>query len=149
MEAEVLGSKSADTRQGDHVRIGELDLRFLISHPGATVFECVIPSGARVPAPHYHRDADETLYGLTGSLTVTVDGRESLLLPGEAVFIPRGVVHHHENKHAGDARFLAVLTPGTIGRAYFEEIAEVINVPGRPDLAKAKDVMLRHGLVPV
>lgn len=148
MEAKVLVTKSADERRTDTVRIGELDLRFLITDPGATVFECVIRSGARVPAPHYHRDADETLYGLAGTLTVTLDGGVSLLQPGEAVFIPRGAVHHHENKHTGDARFLAVLTPGTIGRAYFEEIADVINVPGRPDLAKAKEVMLRHGLVP-
>ncbi|GGC83039.1 hypothetical protein GCM10010994_46160 [Chelatococcus reniformis] len=40
------------------------------------------------------------------------------------------------------------MTPGTIVRRYFEEIAEVINVPGKPDLDKAKEIMLRHGLVP-
>ena len=40
------------------------------------------------------------------------------------------------------------MTPGTIGRGYFEEIAEVINVPGKPDLPKAHEIMLRHGLVP-
>ena len=149
MEAKFLMATSAEAPRADTVRIGELDLRFLISDPGATVFECMIPSGARVPAPHFHRDADETLYGLNGTLTVTLGGEARLLQPGEAVFIPRGVVHHHENKHMGDARFLAVLTPGSIGRSYFEEIADVINVPGRPDLAKAKEVMLRHGLVPV
>jgi hypothetical protein len=44
---------------------------------------------------------------------------------------------------------LATITPGTIGRRYFEEIAEVVNVPGKPNLAKANEIMLRHGLVPV
>lgn len=131
------------------VRIGELELTFLVNEKGATVFECVVPPGARVPAPHYHQDADETVYGLEGVMTVTVDGRKQLLGPGEAVFIPRGSVHHHENLHEGRSRTLAVLTPGTIGRRYFEEMAEVINVPGKPDLAKAKEIMLRHGLIPV
>jgi quercetin dioxygenase-like cupin family protein len=130
------------------VRIDDLELTFLVNDKGATVFECIIPPGARVPAPHYHQEADETLYGLEGVLTVTVDGQKQQLGAGDALFIPRGSVHHHENPHEGKARFLAVLTPGAIERRYFEEMAEVINVPGKPDLAKAKDVMLRHGLVP-
>jgi len=130
------------------VRIGELELRFLVTDKGATVFEFIVPSHARVPVPHYHQEADEILYGLEGILTITVDGRKQELGVGNAVFIPRGSVHHHENLHEGTARALAAMTPGTIGRRYFEEIAEVINVPGKPDLAKAKEVMLRHGLVP-
>jgi quercetin dioxygenase-like cupin family protein len=146
VEAKALESKDAPRSE---VRIGELALRFLVTHPGATVFECVIPSRARVPAPHYHREVDETLYGLSGALSVILDGTAHLLQPGEAFFIPRGAVHHHENKHAEDARFLAVLTPGTIGRAYFEEIAQIINAPGRPDMAQVKAVMLHHGLQPV
>ena len=40
-----------------------------------------------------------------------------------------------------------MLNPGTIGRRYFEEIAQVVNVPGKPDLSKVKEIMLRHGLV--
>ena len=130
------------------LRIGELELRFLVTDKGATVFEFVVPSRARVPAPHYHQQADETLYGLEGILTITVDGRKQELGAGDAIFIPRGSVHHHENLHDSVSRTLAVLTPGSIGRRYFDEIAEVINVPGRPDMAKANEVMLRHGLVP-
>jgi hypothetical protein len=75
-------------------------------------------------------------------------GQKQELGIGDAVFIRRGSIHHHENLNKGTARVVAVMTPGTIGRRYFEEIAEVINAPGKPDLAKAKEVMLRHGLVP-
>ncbi|MET0741941.1 MAG: cupin domain-containing protein [Microvirga sp.] len=132
----------------DTVRIGELELRFRVAEPNATVFEFIVPSRARVPAPHSHRDADEILYGLEGILTVTVDGVVRELSAGDVVFIPRGSVHHHENRNEGVSRALIVITPGTIGRRYFEEIADVINAPGKPDLAKARDVMLRHGLVP-
>jgi quercetin dioxygenase-like cupin family protein len=137
-----------EAEQDQIVRIGQLELRFMVREPDATVFEFIVPPKARVPAPHFHRDADETLYGLEGELTVTVDGRKTLLNAGEAVFIPRGSVHHHENLHEGQARALVIITPGTIGHAYFKELAEVINVPGRPDLAKAQEIMLRHGLVP-
>ena len=34
------------------------------------------------------------------------------------------------------------------GRRYFEEMAELINVPGKPDGAKLREIMMRHGLVP-
>lgn len=132
----------------DTVRIGQLELRFIVNEEGATVFELTVPAQARVPAPHYHKDADEFLYGLEGILTVTVDGRTQELGVGDAVFVPRGAVHHHENLHGTTAKALVAITPGTIGRRYFEEIAEVINVPGKPDLAKANEIMLHHGLVP-
>jgi quercetin dioxygenase-like cupin family protein len=134
--------------QQDIVHIGELELHFRISQPGATAFEFIVPPRARVPAPHYHQEADEILYGIEGTLTVTVDGKIQELGAGDVVFIPRGSVHHHENLHESVSRTLAVMTPGTIGRGYFEEMAEVINVPGKPDLTKAREIMQRHGLVP-
>lgn len=137
-----------EANQNNIVRIGQLELRFVVGENGATVFEFTVPSHARVPAPHYHQDADEFIYGLEGILTVTVDGKKREIATGDAIFIPRGSVHHHENLHDGTARVVAAITPGTIGRRYFEEIAEVINVPGKPDLAKANEIMLRHGLVP-
>ena len=43
---------------------------------------------------------------------------------------------------------MIVIAPGTIGRRYFEEIAEVVSQPGPPDMARMQDVMRRHGLVP-
>ena len=130
------------------VRIGQLELRFVVTDQGATAFEFTVPAQARVPAPHYHRDADELLYGLEGVLTVTIDGRRRELGVGEAVFIPRGAVHHHENLHAGTARVLAVITPGSIGRRYFDEIAEAVAGSGKPDPVRIEEIMLRHGLVP-
>jgi hypothetical protein len=40
------------------------------------------------------------------------------------------------------------LTPGSIGRRHFEDITAEVNVAGKPDLRRIKDVMLRHDLVP-
>ncbi len=141
-----------EASNGGIVRIGALELRFLIDETRGSgdlvMFEFAVPAEARVPAPHFHRDVDEAVYGLEGTLTTTLDGQKHEVRPGDAVFIPRGSVHHHENLHPGTARALIVLTPGSIGRRYFEEVAEAVNVPGKPDPARVKDVMLRHGLVP-
>jgi quercetin dioxygenase-like cupin family protein len=141
-----------EASNGGIVRIGALELRFLIDETRGSgdlvMFEFAVPAEARVPAPHFHRDVDEAVYGLEGTLTTTLDGRKHEVRPGDAVFVPRGSVHHHENLHPGTARALIVLTPGSIGRRYFEELAEAVNVPGKPDPARVEDVMLRHGLVP-
>jgi quercetin dioxygenase-like cupin family protein len=134
------------------VRIGGLELRFIVDETqgsGSMVaFEFLVATNARVPAPHSHRDVDEMVYGLEGTLTSTVNGQKHEIGPGDSLFIPRGSVHHHANLHAGPVRALTVLTPGSIGRRYFEEIAAEVNVAGKPDLGRIKDVMLRHGLVP-
>ena len=135
------------------VRIGALELKFLVddrsSNGSAVVFEMTVPEKARVPAAHHHRDVDEVVYGLEGTLTMTVDGKGHELRAGDGIFVPRGAIHQFQNLHAGQARVLAMMTPGKIGKGYFEELAGLINAGGPPDLAKVKDIMLRHGLVPV
>jgi len=137
---------------GNTVRIGSLELRFLVdekqSAGSMVMFEFVVPPNARVPTAHYHREVDEVVYGLEGVVTSTLDGHKHELRSGQSLFIPRGGVHTHENLHAGTARALIVMTPGSIGRSYFEETATAVNVPGKPDLARIKEIMLRHGLVP-
>jgi quercetin dioxygenase-like cupin family protein len=135
------------------IRIGQLEIRFLQTKDetgGALdMFELMVPAGAKVPVPHYHRDWDETVYGISGVLTWTLDGETRESGPGETLFIRRGAVHHFSNPHAETARVLSVLTPGLVGPAYFQELASII-VPGSPpDPAKVREVMLRHGLVPV
>jgi quercetin dioxygenase-like cupin family protein len=130
------------------VQIGTLQPRFAVDEPGVVMFEFTVPANARVPAPHLHREVDEIVYGLAGTLTTRIGGKTHAIGPGGVRFIPRGTVHHHENLAAETARALIVMTPGSIGRRYFEEVAAEINVPGKPDLAKVKDIMLRYGLVP-
>jgi quercetin dioxygenase-like cupin family protein len=141
-----------EAQRGDVVRIGALELRFLVNETSGfgsvVMFEFVVPADARVPAPHFHKEVDEVVYALEGTTTTTLDGQTHELLAGQSLFVPRGSVHTHENRHSETARSLIVMTPGTIGRRYFEEVAREVNVAGKPDLAKVKEIMLRHGLVP-
>ena len=45
--------------------------------------------------------------------------------------------------------FLCYASPGVFGPDYFHDIASVINAGGPPDMAKLKEVILSHGLVPM
>jgi quercetin dioxygenase-like cupin family protein len=134
------------------VRIGGMELRFLVDEtqgPGdLVIFEMIVQPNARVPVPHYHREVDEVVYGLSGTFTSRVDGESHEIRAGDCLRIPRGAVHHHENIHGEAARALFVLNPGSIGRSYFEEIAKAVGAPGKPDPERLKEIMLRHGLVP-
>jgi quercetin dioxygenase-like cupin family protein len=134
------------------LRVGELELTFLVddSHgvDSIVMFEFTIPPHARVPAAHYHRDVDETVYGFEGTITSQIDGRTAEVRAGETLVIPRGTVHCWQNVHDTTARGLVTLTPGSITRRYFEEVAAELNVAGKPDLEAIKNIMLRYGLVP-
>jgi quercetin dioxygenase-like cupin family protein len=134
------------------IKIGQLVLDFLLdgddTHNRMVMFEMTIPPGAKVPVPHYHEEVDEALYGLEGILTSIVDGKEISTQPGDYCFIPRGIVHHHDNKGSVPAKTLCVLTPASIGPAYFREIAGAIQPGVPPNPAVLKEIMLRHGLIP-
>ena len=142
------------TAMAEDIQVGPLSIRFLIdadaSSSTATMFEFTVPAGSRVPVPHSHDAYEETIYGLDGVLTWVVDGVEIEVGPGEAICIPRGVVHGFDNRHDADARALAVVTPGVLGPEYFRELRSVIEESaGPPDPAALGAVMQRHGLTPV
>jgi quercetin dioxygenase-like cupin family protein len=101
-----------------------------------------------MPVPHSHDAFEETMYGLEGVTSVTVEGQAHEVGPGEAVCIPRGAVHGFDNQGSEDAKFLAVSTPGVMSPDYFREIQEVLaaSAGGPPDPAKIGEVMTRHGL---
>ncbi len=134
------------------IRLGALSVTFVLdadaSGGGATAFECDVPGHAAMSAPHSHDSFDEINYGLAGVTTFTVDGEPRELRPGEAVYIRRGAVHAFENQSGADAKFLAVVTPGLLGPAYFQEISAVLGAGGAPDMAAIAAVMHRHGLTP-
>ena len=131
-----------------------MGVRFLVeaedSGGSVTVFEVDVPADARMPAPHSHDGFEETVYGLSGRTTYTVDGETSEVGPGDTICIPRGVVHGFANHGSDEARFLAIISPGLFGPSYFTEINEVLaaSAGGPPDLAAMGEVMRRHGLTP-
>ncbi len=136
----------------EQIRVGPFTIRFLIEAEEtagtASLFEVDVPSGARTPPPHTHDRYEETIYGLRGTTTWTVEGVTTEVGPGEALCIPRGAVHLFENRGAEDATALTIVTPGLLGPDYFRELGPILNVDGPPDFEAALDVMRRHGLTP-
>jgi quercetin dioxygenase-like cupin family protein len=135
------------------IKVGQVTIDFLLeaadTNGSAAIFEFTVPAGARVPLPHYHENYDETIYGLAGVITFTVEGNAIDIAPGETCFIPRGAVHGFNNLQQEEAKALTVITPALLGSIFFKEVAEIINAGGPPDLEKLKLVMAKHGLIPV
>ena len=142
------------TTTREEIRIGQIAVRFLLegeaSGGSLAVFEFDVPAGARVPVAHSHDAYEETIYGLRGSLSWTVEETVTEVGPGDVLCIPRGAVHHFDNTGDADATSLAIVTPGVLGPDYFRDIAAVIAAAagGPPDLAAIGQVMKRHGLTP-
>jgi quercetin dioxygenase-like cupin family protein len=139
----------------EEIRIGAVAIRFLLegkdTNGAVSVFEFDVPAGARVPLAHSHDGYEETVVGVSGTLTWTIDGERAETGPGDALCIPRGAVHQFVNEGDEDATTLAVVTPGLLGPGYFREMAAVVSAAagGPPDAAEIAAVMRRHGLSPV
>ena len=142
------------TGTAEEIRVGQLAVRFLVegkaSGGSVAVFEFDVPAGAKVPIAHSHDAYEETIYGIDGVLTWTVDGHRSEIGPGKTLCIPRGAVHRFDNFHPSAATMLAIVTPGILGSDYFREMAAIVKAAagGPLDPAAMAAVMRRHGLTP-
>ena len=139
------------------IQLGPIMMRFLVagddSNGSAAVAEMSLAPGGKLPSPAHSHDAyEETIYGLHGAITWTVDGAAIEVGPGQALCIPRGVVHRFDNLSGQDAKCLVVATPAKIGPEYFREIFAAMRASiaagGPPDQTKMGEIMLRYGLTP-
>ena len=91
------------------IRLGPLAVRFLITGEDSTgsvaAFELTVPGAQRLAAPaHSHDHYEETIYGIDGVLTWTVDGKPIDVGPGQALCIPRGAIHRFDNNGSQDVK---------------------------------------------
>jgi quercetin dioxygenase-like cupin family protein len=127
-------------------------IQFLIeghqTNDAISIFRCHFEAGARSPMPHSHDGFDETIYGLSGEVTMVVDGVPHEIGAGDVIHVPRGVVHGFGVKEA--AAILAISTPGLFGYPYFREMADALNAAGDgpPDRELLIAIQKRHGLTP-
>jgi quercetin dioxygenase-like cupin family protein len=142
------------TATPEAIKLGALSIRFLVesddSNGTVCIFECDVPANAQMPLPHSHDGFEETVYGLKGRTTYTVDGKAIELGPGDSTCIKRGVIHGFANDGDEDATFLAIISPALFSSSYFRDIADVLKASagGPPDRAAMGAVMRKHGLTP-
>ena len=138
----------------EEIRVGQVAIRFLVdgeeSGGAVAVFEFDVAAQAKVPAAHSHDGYEETIYGLEGVLTWTIEGTPIDVGRGDALLIPRGAVHHFVNTGEVDAKALAIVTPGILRPDFFREVGAILDAAagGPPDVAAIGAVMKRHGLTP-
>ncbi|MGH7991892.1 MAG: cupin domain-containing protein [Limisphaerales bacterium] len=134
------------------IRVGQIKIKFLLeaadTNGSVAMFEFTVPVGAKMPLPHSHKYYDETIYGVEGVVTFTVEGKSVDIGPGESCFVPRGAVHGFNNLKQTAVKALAVITPALLGPDFFKEAAAIVIAGGPPDVEKLKAVMAKHGLVP-
>ena len=103
-----------------------------ISHPPSTearqltVVDVTFPLG-KGHSFHKHPDQEEVIYVVSGELEQWVERENRILGPGDAVFIPAGMVHALFQSGERETKFLAIFGPsvGTHG-------LETIEVGGEP-----------------
>jgi quercetin dioxygenase-like cupin family protein len=140
------------TSMREEIRVGTMAIRFLVegeeSGGSVAMFEFDVPAGMSVAAAHSHDRYEETIYGLDGELTWTVEGAPIVVGPGDVLLIPRGARHQFDNTGDVDATALAVVTPGVLGPEYFHEVAAILDAAAGapPDFDALGEVMRRHGL---
>lgn len=130
-----------------------LTIRFLLtsenSNGSVAAFELMVPAGQKLPAPtHSHDHYEETIYGIEGVMTWTVDGKQIDVGPGQALCIARGAVHRFDNNGTRDVKALCVITPAKLGPQYFREAFAELNAAAGGHRAKMGEIMRRHGLTP-
>jgi quercetin dioxygenase-like cupin family protein len=133
------------------IQIGPVKIRFLLtgedSDGKVSAFEFSVPAGHKLMAPAHRNDAyEETLYGLEGVLTWTVEGTPIEVGPGQALCIPRGASHRFDNLGSQNAKQLAIITPAIMGPAYFRDVAQMVAAGGPPDPVKIAEIFRRHGM---
>ena len=142
------------TTTHDTILIGGMAIRPRVepvdSDGAVAIHEFDVPAGVSLPVPHSHDAYEETIYGVSGTVTFTVEGTPHPIGPGETLFIARGAVHSFANTGDVDATALAIITPGLLGADYFSEVAAIVAdaAGGAPDVKAIGEVMRRHGLTP-
>lgn len=69
----------------------------------------LLPPHTQVPY-HYHRERESILIPLSGEAVEIIEGKETVIRPGDVLVIPAGERHATANRSDGEFRFLEFFT---------------------------------------
>jgi mannose-6-phosphate isomerase-like protein (cupin superfamily) len=92
------------------------EIRELLAHRNSCVrrqslAEARVRPGART-TPHYHPQTEEIYYILSGEAQMRIGDETAAVVPGDAIAIPPGQVHHITNTGDKPLVFLCCCAPG-------------------------------------
>ena len=104
-----------------------------ISHPPSTgAQKFTIIEGTFKPGGshsfHKHPDQEEVVYIVAGEVEQWIEDQKRLLGPGDAAFIPAGIVHASFNAGKTDAKLIAIFGP-SVGVNGFETVEMADETP--------------------
>ena len=85
-------------------------LDFPVTDRKMEAFLAEFPVGSKPSEPHLH-DGAELIFVLNGRLAVDVDGQESMLDEGDAMYFESGVAHSYRQEGRAAARAIVVVVP--------------------------------------
>lgn len=113
--ASEQSARPIDRATGEHYVWGGInDGWHLVKQPGLSVIEERIAPGAS-EVRHYHRQARQFFYVLSGELTMEVDGVNMVLKPGQGIEIAPGKPHQAQNRGTKPVEILVNSTPPSHG----------------------------------
>lgn len=109
-----------------------------------SLIEIALQPGGFGPAPHVHREEDESFYVLEGELDLRVGDVSVRGTPGAFVFVPRGTAHSFANVGSTIGRLLAAHLPALDG--FFTDLAQLAEGAAQPDKDAISAVMATWGM---
>ncbi len=73
---------------------------------------------------HFHPKMEEMLYILAGTAEQWVERERRIMNPGDALYLPAGIVHGTYNANTEPLAFLAVLSPASSGEPVTIEVSD-------------------------
>jgi mannose-6-phosphate isomerase-like protein (cupin superfamily) len=86
----------------------------LVKNPQLSVTQERMPAGT-AEGRHFHHQAQQFFYILSGEAVMEVDGRAMALTAGEGIWIPAGTSHQMRNDSGDEVHFLVVSQPPAQG----------------------------------
>lgn len=89
---------------------GDCDGWHLLKSPGLSVIQERVPPGGR-EVRHYHRQAHQFFYVLSGRATLEVDGKVLTINPRQGCSVPPQIPHQLRNETSEDLEFIVISSP--------------------------------------
>jgi mannose-6-phosphate isomerase-like protein (cupin superfamily) len=112
------------------------------------LFEYVAPPRFAGPAPHLHRNMEESLYVVSGSITTRLGPRTFEAGAGAFVLVPRGVPHAFSNPGSQPATLLWVYSPPGLEKYFDELVAAMPPGGGPPNMGAVRELLARYDIEP-